>query len=486
VGGLVGSAIVMYRYVREITDSPSAGFLAAAIYVAVPYHIVDVWMRHAHGEMFAFVFIPLVFHGLHRLVRGAPAAFSPGWIGGVLMLGSGTAGLVLTHLLSTAMAAVLAIGYLMLNARLVAKWRVVAGLAAGTGLGLALSAVFLLPLVGVYRVGIYNVFSAESSFSMHYAAQAPSRALAPAELLFRNPGAITADPAWMTTEIGWFPIAGALVAVLVWGLLTKVERRVVWQCGLVAVLSLAFASSLVPWAVLPRALWAVQFPFRFLLLATFSLSIVGGTAIAAGIRALTPDSPLRSTWRRLAAFAVALGVLLASSSLLAAVTYRPVLDPESLTNQLPESASALAKGEYLPTALDSPDSTFAALLNREPFPVPLTGKASVSDFQREGSRSRTQVVTRSRASVIEFPLVYYPGYTATLDTDDATTGLSVRPSVNGFVSVRVPAQKSGELSLQFGMTRATVVGVWASGVAVLVGAVLAAVPLIRRVSRGSR
>lgn len=59
----------MYWYVSQLTKSKEIGTLAAILYMVMPYHLNDMYIRNALGEFLSYIFIPFVFLGLHRLFQ---------------------------------------------------------------------------------------------------------------------------------------------------------------------------------------------------------------------------------------------------------------------------------------------------------------------------------------------------------------------------------------------------------------------------------
>jgi hypothetical protein len=87
--GLFASGLAMYRL--AVTDfSGWVACLGAIFYMVAPYRLVDMFIRHALAEHFAFVWLPLIVWGTERFV----AKSSPlGLVSGALA----TAALILTH-----------------------------------------------------------------------------------------------------------------------------------------------------------------------------------------------------------------------------------------------------------------------------------------------------------------------------------------------------------------------------------------------------
>ena len=80
------SGITMYDFVLELVEDTNLklnpkekiiacnnlkiiALLASLIYIAAPYKLTDIYARTAVGEYTAFIFIPLVFRGLYKLIN---------------------------------------------------------------------------------------------------------------------------------------------------------------------------------------------------------------------------------------------------------------------------------------------------------------------------------------------------------------------------------------------------------------------------------
>ncbi|MBI1876692.1 MAG: glycosyltransferase family 39 protein [Chloroflexi bacterium] len=61
------SGLTMYLFVKRLLGSP-AGLIAALIYVYLPYHLFDLYVRAALAESVGFVFVPLTLWGFYESV----------------------------------------------------------------------------------------------------------------------------------------------------------------------------------------------------------------------------------------------------------------------------------------------------------------------------------------------------------------------------------------------------------------------------------
>ena len=64
----VGAGLAMYAYARHVMGR-KRGLVAAVVYVYVPYHLADIYVRAALAEYASFVWMPLALLAFHRLVE---------------------------------------------------------------------------------------------------------------------------------------------------------------------------------------------------------------------------------------------------------------------------------------------------------------------------------------------------------------------------------------------------------------------------------
>ena len=57
----------MYYFIKKITDDKNVSVVGSVIYMVMPYHLTDMYIRGSLGEFLSFIFIPLVFLGLYNL-----------------------------------------------------------------------------------------------------------------------------------------------------------------------------------------------------------------------------------------------------------------------------------------------------------------------------------------------------------------------------------------------------------------------------------
>lgn len=307
---ILTSGLAMYGFVRSWLGR-NAGLVAAVAYMAIPYHLVDVFVRAALAESVALVFLPLALWGFRETVLrprftaivGAAAAYA------AIMWTSNLVAIIFTPALAFYLLVLLIWrargrpkGYAQPTLR-----RRMPGLvqtnapsliapAVGVLLGLGLSAAFFLPALleqgninqaqwfGQY----YNPFQ---HFAYFFQLFNPAWGFG-----ISQPGPDDGALGGLSFQLGAAPALLALIAVVLAGRLAPAHRREIWLWGLWAVASivLTLGISAAAWRRVPLVPYA-QFPWRYLMLAILPLSILPG-ALVARPRESAPDAVEPLTW----------------------------------------------------------------------------------------------------------------------------------------------------------------------------------------------
>ena len=139
VGGIVLSGLAFFLGARPLTSEHGAA-IGAALYILLPYHLVDMYDRFAFAELCAFVWTPLLLLFVRRV---AERATLPDAIGLALCY----AGLSLTHLVTAYMMLLIVVPYGLWLAWRSGRWERIGWLAAAGGAGLLLAAIYLVPML---------------------------------------------------------------------------------------------------------------------------------------------------------------------------------------------------------------------------------------------------------------------------------------------------------------------------------------------------
>lgn len=344
--GMLASGLTMFLTSLPRVG-PTAALVGSVLYMFGPYRAVNLYVRGAIGELWVFVFFPLVFWGiidvLSRQRNQARLSF---------FLPIGLAGAILSHTLMgyvTAMVSVIVIGIGLL-ARLALRQldrRVLGKSLAGLFAGLGISAFFWLP--AAKEMGFTSVHlqvGGGADFRDHF--------LCPEQLWWSAWGyggstsGCTDGLSFMTGKLTFLIVA--IAAVFALRTIRKTAPQQESRLPAIALLLWAggvwmtTSSSRVVWEIVP-GLPFLQYPWRFLGPTLFATSLAGMASIAA-----LPNRTLRIPIAT---------VLIAGTVLLQAKWFQPQYT-YPYTNQVAESVEELrfrtsgVSDEYLPPDFSRP------------------------------------------------------------------------------------------------------------------------------------
>ncbi len=269
----VASGLAMYACARHLLGRKQ-GLLAAVVYLYMPYHLVDIYVRADLVEYCAYVWMPLALLTFHRAVEG-PTARSVALAGltyGALWLTHNVTGLAFTPLLAAYVLFRVLVGRISWRGRLAKA----AAALAGALLGLGVAAALILPnLLERTLINQEQWVAAGYNYARNF--------VQPAHLLSAVWGYAPGPPG---TEGGMSFQLGAVPLILASVALVSVLRRPAWERG--PILFFAAATALLIFLMLPLSvfLWEllplaglIQFPWRLLALTAVTLALLSGWAI---------------------------------------------------------------------------------------------------------------------------------------------------------------------------------------------------------------
>jgi hypothetical protein len=478
------SGLTMYLFVRRIMGR-TAGLIAGLLYVYVPYHILDVYVRGAFAESVALVFFPLVLWCFYETVESPrPVAL----VGAALSY----AGLVFSHngllLLFSPF-----LGIYLVFLVLAKSWQDAGQATSSRGergillgksiarnasmpvaallLAFGLSAVFWLPMAVEFKyvrldqwLGGYYDYRDDFVYFFQFFSPFWGYGLS-------RPGPYDRLP----FQIGAVPLVLSVLSIAaVTRLKNQVGRRMVFffQGALVVIAFLMLAASMAFWELLPIVIFA-QFPWRLLALVMPCVAFLGGSVMAA-----SDDNDKRSV--AVAALALIVLVIFGSYSYLSPQIIEPAEGPVSLTGMMRfmESSDQMTGSvawthevprwssfaEHVMIAGEAPD------LKVDLGSLPKPRRRLAIDLQETGTIHHKLWVHAEEEGRIIFDIFYYPGWQAYMLTGpegEIERQLEVLPHGSlGRVSVWVPVGEY-HLLLRFEDTPVRVASRWLSWLSLL-------------------
>jgi len=406
------SAVFMYLLARRYWGN-LGGVVSALFYVYAPYRAVDVWVRGALPEAWAFVFYPLI------LLLGSRYLEKPK-TNRLLFLSLSVSGLIITHNLSALMFLPFAV---VLG--LIKNYRRIGGLIVAGVLALLLSAFYLLPVYFEQKLVRLSEFTADLyQYQLHYTNL---------RQLFISRFWGYGSSVWgpndnMSFSLGHLHWIIPLI-ILINLLIQRKNKKFInifcfYLLGLFAAFMTHGKSEFI-WKLFPPLSY-LQFPWRFLSVAVFFFSLSCGA-----VNQLKLSKTIFT--------ALIISLLLININFFRPDIWISQSDQEYFSGDfwnVQRSASLL---DYWPAAAGDLPNKFAP---REPhFYI---GSGEILDYSRTPHRI-TALTSTALDSVIVFPVVYFPGWTARVNS--RLTPIIKDPE-NGAISLRVSPGQS-HISLIF-------------------------------------
>ncbi len=421
-------AIAWWSFSRMLR-SRAAALAATALYSAAYYRLFNMYYRPALGETCAQTFLPLIFYGFWALYADdvEETRRRRAW----LPLALGFSGVILTHTITTELAAIMAVFTVLCCAKRAFRPQRLLTLLKGAALTVGLCAWFVLPMLqelgGDYR------FRADSN-----AIDPGDYAISLANLL--QPWNSKVD--YIRLGAPLLLAAAGLLAVLVWKKDLPARGRQLGLAGLVLGTAAVLLTGFTGWETVAgwmgesigRMFLNFQFPFRFLVFAVLGLAAAGGALVWLLHHLAGPKSA-----RACAAGLIAVAVIFAGLDLTPYVDAQFGRSRHGTTEGLSDTTTSSAM-EYLPAAFDLDQAENTDLYPSDTLSCTLVEKGSLRYTLRLVNESADQNAN------LELPLVYYPGYRV-LENDGGAA--SVTEGETGQVALVVGPGYDGTLTVGF-------------------------------------
>lgn len=385
-------AIAWWSFSRMLRNK-AAALTATALYAAAYYRLFNMYYRPALGETCAQIFLPLIFYGFWALYAddAEEKQRRRAW----LPLALGFSGVILTHTITTELAAIAAVFTVLCCAKRAFRPQRLLTLLKGAALTVGLCAWFVVPMLqelgGAYR------FRADSN-----AIDPGDYAISLANLL--QPWNAKVD--YIRLGAPLLLAAAGLLAVLVWKKDLPARGRQLGLAGLILGAAATWLVSFTGWETVAgwmgesigRMFLNFQFPFRFLVFAVLGLAAAGG-ALVWLLRHLAGNNAARAC----AAGLIAVAVIFAGMDLTPYIDAQFGRSRHGTTEGLSDTTTSSAM-EYLPSAF--------ALEQAENTDLSPSDTLSCTIIEKSSLRYTLRLVNESadQNANLELPLVYYPGY----------------------------------------------------------------------------
>jgi uncharacterized membrane protein len=271
--GVLISGITMFLLAQKIYGKIGA-LISAILYLYAPYHAVQIYVRGAIGELWAFAFFPLIILGFIYIYEKNSKT-------GILVGGIGLFGVIISHTLIAYITLIGCLSWIIL--RLIIniffhkpqQWLKSEIFLISVGLGL--SAFFWLPAFFELKyTSVSKMVSRESSYQQHFVCL---------KQLWESPwgfgGSAPGCFDGMSFKLGKINILIAILGLTITLFIKKFRNKKYIISGLIiCIISIFFMINISDffWKLIPMFKY-IQFPWRFLIYTSFGLAIIGGSIV---------------------------------------------------------------------------------------------------------------------------------------------------------------------------------------------------------------
>ncbi len=435
----IAMCLVAYYCIKKMFGSRKYGLLGAFLYTCSAYHMTNIYNRTSLGEYTAQIFLPLLIYGFYKIYTKADdEKFT---FKDVLPIVVAFSGIIECHTLTTMMAAEYSVLLALIFWKKTFRKGRLLTLLKGAGATVLINAWFLVPFVDAMRKMDLRI--------EHYNYQISGEAATWPQILgvfHPSQGATALDSAYdeMPMAIGFALVIAMLLVIpcLIkkndWKAGCEREYTVLNTTFWFGVIALVMSSNIFPWDLVERipvlgsALSKVQFPWRYLTIATVM-------AVFAGLMALYLIAA--HTERR--NYAVALAGVMVLMTLISEGGYVSDLlhDVEAENTISDHTISYTSDLLYLPDTALNTQVYYQRLIS-------CYGTSQILGVdENRGIKSYTVANTSEVEDVVELPIFMYEGYRAR----DIATGqtFEIYAGSNKYMAVKIPGNYNGTFEVKF-------------------------------------
>ena len=397
------SCFTMYNFLYEVSKKREIAILGAVIYAFIPYRLETIFNRFAIGEFTAYIFFPMLFHGLFNLLKGDGKKH--------YYIAISAIGLILTHTISTEYSAIFALLYIVFNFRQLKNKEVIRKIAINVIFILAITAFFTVPLMEHKILGNYVIFNSTSMRSLPSDVQNSTIKISQ---LFKDIGEVNG----VSFKVGIPLIILTLLGIVSYKKIDKNIKSEYITFAVIAMISLAMVTKLFPWTIMPKILTTLQFAWRILAFFEFALSIICAINLYYFVEMITKDK--ENLYNVL--FAISIVLIMVS---MVKIDYNySYEDEKKLTDeeyeaQIAEKTSIwLINRDYLPQKVDTKALGKSYLDYRENKVYVLDGNATIINEKKKDLQLEFDIENYKANTILELPYVYYLGYKVTIEQKD--------------------------------------------------------------------
>ena len=426
------SCFTMYNFLYDVSKKREIAILGAVIYAFIPYRLETIFNRFAIGEFTAYIFFPMLFHGLFNLLKGDGKKH--------YYIAIAAIGLILTHTISTEYSAIFALLYIIFNFKQLKNKGVIRKIVINVIFILAITTFFTVPLMEHKILGNYVIFNSTSMKSLPSDVQNSTIKISQ---LFKDIGEVNG----VSFKIGIPLIILTLLGIVSYKKVDKNIRSEYITFAVIAMISLAMVTKLFPWIIMPNILTTLQFAWRMLAFFEFALSIICAINLYYFIDTIckkssknSKDTKVHTTTENLYNMLLLFAIIVIITSMMK-IDYNysyekeKFLTDEEYETKINEKNSIWSiNREYLPEKVDVKKLGKSYLDYRENRVYVLDGNSTITNEKKKGLQLEFDIENYKANTILELPYIYYLGYTVTTEQNEK---IQMFESNNGMLAIKL-------------------------------------------------
>ena len=422
------SGICMYNFTRDTTKRKDISFLSAIIYMTFPYRFEDIFTRYAIGEFTAFIFLPIVFHGLYNLINGDRKKH--------FYIAIGAIGLILSHTITTIYAAIFCVIYIIYNFKKFWDKDVIKKCIVNVIFILLVSSLFIVPLFEYKTQAQYSVFELGV---MKTAGEYVQNNTIEIWQLIKDKG----EERGVSFIVGIPAIIMLMITILTWKNINKEYKNFYGICFVFAVISIYMCTKFFPWRIMPQLICNIQYPWRMIGFAMLFLTPVFAINVCTLLDTIK-NFKIKSSLYVLSAIVLIIFAVIKITN----YQYLNNENDKNYENRIqnnPIISHFAINRDYMPYKAIIKQRSYVQ--TREDRIYVIKGNEIIENEEKDGLKMFADIKNAIKGDVLEFPYFFYPGYEVTIETSEKCIKLKIEESENGFVQITIPENiESGKIN----------------------------------------
>lgn len=430
------AGIFAYKLFMELYKNKFCAMLVAIIYVLSPYKLTQALIRGAMGEILVFTFIPLIFLGLIKILKGE------GKYKYYFILGM--TGIIYSHVISIIYTTIFGALFLLLNYKKLFKKKVIIDLIISSVIIIILALPVLIPMLQHQMSNNYIISSIQTDVK--------DRVVHPGQLIASSfEGKEVESTSYYSNDKEMNYMIG-LPFIVILLLLPFMYKKIKEEDGIGNIIIFAILLCISIFMMIFPGIWnkvnvldTIQYPWRILLYSVLFISIITGYII----KQLLKKENVYTIFILIVSYCLLFSFMIGSN-----VRFAKTLSSDfnfanqELTDSDDYGSLSFSIGfahEYLPNNMNT-----EYIIEKGKNIDILTGDAEVISDSRENNKLKIKLKNKEENTKIELPLIYYEGYNIILkDTSGEEKNIDYQMSEKGFIVINIDKVSEYEILINY-------------------------------------